>query len=100
MRLCGEHYIGKVDAGEVEGSVKGNHSICMQCPATLCTDYGNGYMSTIDYEADTVDYQKDSIYECPELRRSIEASQDGKYIGTDGKVYFEFRSVRDIEQGL
>ena len=100
LRLCGEHYIEKVDSGEVNGSVKKNHSICTQCPATLCTDFGNGYMSTRDYDADTADYQKGSIYECPELRRSIHNLQDGMFVDDDGTVYFEMRSVKDLEDGL
>ena len=100
LRLCGEHYLQKVDSGEVEGSINRKHTICMQCPATLCTDYGNGYMSTRDYQADTIDYQKGSIYECPVLRKSVHNPQEGMYVDEDGKVYFEMRSVKDLEEGL
>lgn len=98
LRLCGEHYLEKVDSGEVNGTVNRKHSICTHCPATLCTDFGNGYMSMRDYEADTVDYQKGSIYECPELRRRIHNPQEGMYIDDNGKMYLEMRSVKDLEK--
>jgi hypothetical protein len=57
-------------------------------------------MSTRDYDAGTVDYQKGTIYECPELRRSVHNPQEGMHVDENGTVYYEMRSVRDLEEGL
>lgn len=67
--------------------------ICQLCPQTMCMDYGNGYMSSQDLETGKTDYLEGSIHRCP-LREKW--NDQGYYCDDDGRVYMEFRSVRDI----